>query len=48
MTGKSIAYQSARKALISCAETWPGKSLHGSVGLSLQSVKAAADASQKP
>jgi len=29
----------AGNALISCAETWPGKSVHGSVGLSLQGLK---------
>jgi hypothetical protein len=44
--GKSITHQTAANRLISCAETWPGKTVRGSVAVSHQTVKAA-DASKQ-
>jgi hypothetical protein len=38
----------APNCLISCAETWPAKTVHGSVGLSLQLVVPASDPSLEP
>ncbi len=46
--GRSITHQTTAKTLISCAETWPAKTVHGSVGLSLQLVLAASDPSLQP
>jgi hypothetical protein len=46
--GRSITHQTTANALISCAETWPAKTQHGSVGLSLQLVFVATDASLEP
>ncbi len=43
-----MAYQTTAKALISCAETWPAKTVHGSVGLSIQLAFAASDPSLQP
>ena len=34
--------------LISCAETWPAKTVHGSVGLSLQLVHLTGASSKQP
>jgi hypothetical protein len=46
--GVSMAYQTASNCLISCAETWPAKSVHGSVGLSLQTPFPASDPKKQP
>jgi hypothetical protein len=48
MMGKSITHQTAPNALISCAETWPGKTVHGSVAVSHQVVTKTSDASKQP
>lgn len=43
-----MPYQTAESSLISCAETWPGKTVHGSVAVSLQTVSKPSDASKQP
>ena len=48
MTGMSMPYQTTPNPLISCAETWPGKTQHGSVGLSLQTAVVASDPNKQP
>jgi hypothetical protein len=44
MTSRAMTANS----LNSCAETWPAKSVHGSVAVSLQTVFTASDASKQP
>jgi hypothetical protein len=46
--GPARTYTQARNALISCAETWPAKTVRGSVGLSLQTAFPASDPSLQP
>jgi hypothetical protein len=48
MTGKPSNRHTAPNALISCAETWPGKTVHGSVAVSHQTAGKASDASKQP
>jgi len=47
MRGKSMTHQTTFNSLISCAETWPAKTQHGSVALSLQTVFPASDPSNQ-
>ncbi len=43
-----MTYQLTPNPLISCAETWPGKTLHGSVGTSLGTPSPALDSKKQP
>jgi hypothetical protein len=47
MTGRSRQLPTVPNALISCAETWPGKTVHGSVAVSHQTATKAPDASKQ-
>lgn len=43
-----MAERTCPNPLNSCAETWPGQTVHGSVAVSLQTASAAAEPSKQP